>query len=54
MLPAASRFAFTPDLTVCRILNGLWQVSGAHGAIDSRRAIAAMFDIKPPASRPRV
>src|SRR5271157_3538164 len=42
-LPASSRFQFTPDLTVCRILNGMWQVSGAHGAIDPGRAVDAMF-----------
>src|SRR5213593_517379 len=42
-LPEASRFPFTSDLSICRILNGLWQVSGAHGAIDPTRAIAEMF-----------
>ena len=42
-LPAASRFRFAPDLEICRILNGMWQVSGAHGAIDPERALAAMF-----------
>src|SRR5581483_10610507 len=26
----------------CRVLNGLWQVSGAHGAIDPRAAIRSM------------
>ena len=34
---------FTADLTICRILNGMWQVSGAHGAIDPRRAVDEMF-----------
>jgi aryl-alcohol dehydrogenase-like predicted oxidoreductase len=43
MLPESSRFDFTADLRICRILNGLWQVSGAHGAIEPRRAIAEMF-----------
>jgi aryl-alcohol dehydrogenase-like predicted oxidoreductase len=43
-LPASSRFQFTPDLTICRILNGMWQVSGAHGRIDPARAIAEMFE----------
>lgn len=43
-LPAASRTALTPDLEICRVLNGMWQVSGAHGPIDRDRAIAAMFD----------
>jgi aryl-alcohol dehydrogenase-like predicted oxidoreductase len=42
-LPAASRFPITPDLTICRILNGMWQVSGAHGPIDPVRAVAEMF-----------
>jgi aryl-alcohol dehydrogenase-like predicted oxidoreductase len=43
MLPEASRFDLTSDLRICRILNGLWQVSGAHGVIDQRKAIAEMF-----------
>jgi aryl-alcohol dehydrogenase-like predicted oxidoreductase len=42
-LPAASRFAFAADLPICRILNGMWQVSGVHGAIDPARAVDAMF-----------
>jgi aryl-alcohol dehydrogenase-like predicted oxidoreductase len=33
----------TPDLDICRILNGMWQVSGAHGPIDPTGAIEAMF-----------
>lgn len=41
--PATSRFQFADDLPICRILNGMWQVSGAHGAIDPARAVAAMF-----------
>jgi hypothetical protein len=35
-LPLSSRFQFTGDLGICRILNGMWQVSGAHGHIDPR------------------
>ncbi|HEX4616629.1 MAG TPA: aldo/keto reductase [Stellaceae bacterium] len=42
-LAASSRFHFAPDLTICRILNGMWQVSGAHGYIDPAGAIAEMF-----------
>ena len=42
-LPASSRFQFTPDLTICRILNGMWQVSGGHGRINRARAVAEMF-----------
>lgn len=38
-----SRFPLAADLSICRILNGMWQVSGAHGAIDPARAVAAMF-----------
>lgn len=43
MLPQSSYVDFADDLRICRILNGLWQVSGAHGAIDPRRAIPEMF-----------
>ena len=30
------------DLEICRILNGMWQVSGGHGQIDSKLAIQEM------------
>ena len=43
-LPESSRLQFTPDLNICRVLNGMWQVSGAHGAIESKSAIASMFE----------
>ena len=43
-LPDSSQIQFTPDLRVCRILNGMWQVSGAHGRIDPSLAIESMFD----------
>jgi len=36
------QFALAPDLTICRILNGMWQVSGAHGPIDREKALASM------------
>jgi aryl-alcohol dehydrogenase-like predicted oxidoreductase len=42
-LPSTAYFQFTPDLQICRLLNGMWQVSGAHGKIDSQGAIAMMF-----------
>jgi aryl-alcohol dehydrogenase-like predicted oxidoreductase len=42
-LPQSSRFQFAADLTICRILNGMWQVSGAHGAIAPGRAVDEMF-----------
>ena len=42
-LAATSRRQFAPDLEICRILNGMWQVSGGHGRIDRERAVEAMF-----------
>src|ERR1700731_889548 len=39
----SSQFQFAPDLGICRVLNGMWQVSGAHGPIDPERAIVALF-----------
>jgi aryl-alcohol dehydrogenase-like predicted oxidoreductase len=42
-LPPSSRFRFADDLTICCILNGMWQVSGAHGAIDPARAVDEML-----------
>ena len=43
-LPESSRFQFSSDLEICRILNGMWQVSGAHGPIDPESAVESMFD----------
>jgi len=43
MLPASARFKFTADLEICRILNGMWQVSGAHGYIEPQRAVDEML-----------
>ncbi len=42
-LPSSSRLQFTPDLNICRVLNGMWQVSGAHGRINQNAAIQTMF-----------
>ncbi len=42
-LPESSKLKFTSDLTICRILNGMWQVAGGHGTIDPPQAIASMF-----------
>jgi len=42
-LPEGSSLQFTSDLRTCRILNGMWQVSGAHGSIDPKAAIEDMF-----------
>ena len=38
------RLQFTPDLNICKILNGMWQVSGAHGRINPKQAIQSMFN----------
>ena len=43
-LPESSKFHLTADMPICRILNGLWQVSGAHGRIEPTAAIRSMFD----------
>jgi len=32
-----------PDLQICRILNGMWQVAGGHGQIDREAAISEMI-----------
>ena len=42
-LAPASQFQFTPDMRICRLLNGMWQVSGAHGRIDPKAALQNMF-----------
>ena len=43
-LPEGSTQQLAPDLRICRILNGMWQVSGAHGPIDPQAAVRSMFD----------
>ena len=43
-LPEAGYFQFTSDLNICRILNGMWQVSGAHGKIEPELAVQSMSD----------
>ena len=43
-LPNDSRYELAAELTICRIVNGMWQVSGAHGAIDPDAAVRGMFD----------
>ena len=42
-LPETSRFQFASGLSICHVLNGMWQVSGAHGRIDPERAVDAML-----------
>ncbi len=43
-LPEAGYLQFTSDLNICRILNGMWQVSGAHGKIEPESAVQSMSD----------
>jgi aryl-alcohol dehydrogenase-like predicted oxidoreductase len=44
-LPPSSRFPLTPDMTICRLPVGMWQVSGAHGSIEPAAAIRGMLDL---------
>lgn len=44
VLPDKAYTNLTPDLRICRIVNGLWQVSGAHGQIDQAQAIPDMLN----------
>jgi len=41
-LPSESRTSLNQNLKICRILNGMWQVSGAHGNINKDQAIKSM------------
>ncbi|MFW9949027.1 MAG: aldo/keto reductase, partial [Candidatus Thorarchaeota archaeon] len=41
-LPLESKIYLTPNLKICRIINGMWQVSGAHGYITKDEAIKSM------------
>lgn len=43
-LPPSSRFQLAPDMTICRLPVGMWQVSGAHGPIDPSAAVRSLFD----------
>lgn len=36
-------FPLTSDLQICRILNGMWQVSGSHGQVNPESVISDMF-----------
>lgn len=36
-------FQLTSDLQICRILNGMWQVSGSHGQVNTESAISDML-----------
>jgi aryl-alcohol dehydrogenase-like predicted oxidoreductase len=36
-------YQLAPDLNICRIVNGMWQVAGGHGHIDHESAIVDMM-----------
>ena len=36
-------YQLAPDLEICRIVNGMWQVAGGHGYIDHESAIEDMM-----------
>lgn len=42
-LPVTARHELANDLQICPLLNGMWQVSGAHGPIDSEAAVETML-----------
>jgi aryl-alcohol dehydrogenase-like predicted oxidoreductase len=44
MLPESAYLQLTPDLRICRLLNGMWQVSGAHGQINPVDALRSMVE----------
>jgi len=35
-------YDLAPNLKICRVLNGMWQVAGAHGRIDPQAAVGEM------------
>ena len=41
-MSSLERASLAPDLPICRIVNGMWQVSGGHGRIDQEAAVASM------------
>ncbi len=41
-LPPEARLRFVENLPICRVINGMWQVSGAHGRIAPAAALDAM------------
>ena len=36
-------YQLAPNLRICRILNGMWQVAGGHGRINPQRALEEMI-----------
>ena len=36
-------YQMAPDLAICKIVNGMWQVAGGHGQINDELAIKDMI-----------
>src|ERR687887_7469 len=36
-------YQLAPNLSICRVVNGMWQVAGGHGYIDHKLAIEDMI-----------
>jgi len=43
-MPKLQTIPLAPDLQICRILNGMWQVAGGHGQINTDSAISEMLE----------
>ncbi len=43
-MPQLETIQLAPDLKICRILNGMWQIAGGHGQINSDSAISEMLE----------
>jgi len=43
-MPKLQTIQLAPDLQICRILNGMWQVAGGHGQINTDSAISEMLE----------
>jgi aryl-alcohol dehydrogenase-like predicted oxidoreductase len=39
-----SKIELSDGLSICRVLNGMWQVSGSHGYVDPKKAIEEMLE----------
>ena len=42
-IPSAERTLLSGNTSICRILNGMWQVSGGHGPINPDAAVKSMI-----------
>jgi len=43
MAPSQKTIKLAPDITICKIINGMWQVSGGHGYINPESAVSEML-----------